>query len=90
MSYQININSNNGFAKYNGSEISFVAERDNDDTRLSLSVEFSEWEQDAYVFLPACAYDGNKFEKIDVKYPPMYLKEHCKSDSHYYSKFRKA
>lgn len=81
MSYQINLNSNNGVAEYNGNVISFVAERDDNDTRLSLSVWFPDWEQDSYVFLPACAYDGNKFEKIDVEYPPMYPKDHCKSNA---------
>lgn len=81
MSYQINLNSNNGVAEYNGNAISFVAERDDNDTRLSLSVWFPNWEQDSYVFLPACAYDGNKFEKIDVEYPPMYPKDHCKSNA---------
>ena len=81
MSYQINLNSNNGVAEYNGNVISFVAERDDNDTRLSLSVWFPNWEQDSYVFLPACAYDGNKFEKIDVEYPPMYPKDHCKSNA---------
>ena len=81
MSYQINLNSNNGVAEYNGNAISFVAERDDNDTRLSLSVWFPNWEQDSYVFLPACAYDGNKFEKIDVEYPPMYPKDHGKSNA---------
>ena len=81
MSYQINLNSNNGVAEYNGNAISFVAERDDNDTRLSLSVWFPNWAQDSYVFLPACAYDGNKFEKIDVEYPPMYPKDHCKSNA---------
>ena len=58
MDYKIDLASNNGTVKYCNDIVSFTAQSDNDDTRFSLSVEFPDWEEDAYVFLPACAYDG--------------------------------
>ena len=78
MDYKIDLASNNGTVKYCNDIVSFTAQSDNDDTRFSLSVEFPDWEDDAYVFLPACAYDGNKFEMVKIKYPPAPPQEYCK------------
>lgn len=81
MNYNITLHSNNGRAEYHGGTVSFIAESDYNDTRFSLSVAFPEWEKDAYIFMPACVYDGNCFEKMKCKYPPMYREEDCKTDA---------
>jgi len=31
--------------------------------------------EETYIMIPACAYDGNRFEAVKRKYPPMYLEE---------------
>ena len=81
MNYNIKLSTNNGSAKYDGSAVTLIAENNNEDTRFSLSVEFDNWEENTYIFLPACAYDANRFEKIKCQYPPMYRKEDCKKDA---------
>lgn len=78
MNYKIKLCSNNGEVDYSNDTLSLIAENDHDDTRFSMTVEFSEWENDAYVFLPACAYNGNRFERISCQYPPMYRPSDCK------------
>lgn len=81
MDYKIKLDSNNGDVSYCNDRVSLIAQRDHDDTRFSLSIEFPEWGDDAYVFLPACAYNGNRFERIKCKYPPMYRESDCKKDA---------
>lgn len=77
MNYKIILHSNNGSIKFSDGVVSLISEKDDDDTRFSLSVEFPEWEETAYVFLPACVYDGNKFKRMKSSYPPMYGRADC-------------
>ena len=77
MEHRISLHSNNGKVSFSGDAVTLVAEKSCSDTRFSLSVEFLEWEQDAYVFLPACAYNGNRFHRRKTNYPPVYTKEEC-------------
>lgn len=79
--YTITLNSNNGEVEYDDISVSLVAESDSIDTHFSMSVEFTKWEQNAYIFMPACAYKGNAFQKLKCSYPPMYRKEDCKKDA---------
>lgn len=72
MNYVVKLDSNNGKVKYRIDTVSLIAGDDHNDTRFSLHVEFPEWEKDAYTFLPACAYDGNKFKRVKCNYPPTY------------------
>lgn len=81
MNYEIKLHANNGMAEYCNGLISLIAEKDHQDTRFSLSVEFPEWENDAYVFFPACAYDGNRFKRMKCQYPPMYREADCGKDA---------
>lgn len=46
--------------------VSFVAATDNDSAFFDFDVVFPEWEEDTYVFLPACAYNGNKMEPMEA------------------------
>ena len=77
MNYKVTLRSNNGFVKFSDDTVTLTSENDYGDTRFSLSVEFLEWEDDAYIFLPACVYDGNKFKRKRFTYPPMYRETDC-------------
>lgn len=77
MKHLITLHSNNGAVSFSGDTVTFVAENTCSDTRFSLSVDFPHWEKDAYVFLPACAYNGNRFKRKRTNYPPMYTQEEC-------------
>ena len=77
MEYNISLHSNNGNISFSGDTVTLVAEKHSSDTRFSLSVDFPEWEEDAYVFLPACAYNGNKMKRRKTTYPPEYTPEEC-------------
>ena len=72
MYYSITLHSADGAVGFSDDTVIFTSETDSDDARFSLRVGFSEWEDDAYVFLPACVYDGNRFKRTRMKYPPMY------------------
>ncbi len=77
MDYKISLQSNNGSVSYSGDTVTLAAKETCGDTRFSLTVDFPEWEQDAYVFLPACAYNGNKFKRRKTNYPPEYTVAEC-------------
>ena len=72
--------SDNGTVKLSDDTVTLIPEKDSDDARFSVSIGFPEWEDDAYVFLPACAYNGNRFKRKSVIYPPMYGAEDCGVD----------
>lgn len=36
--------------------------------------------ENAYIMIPACAYDGNRFEAVPRKYPPMFLESELGKD----------
>ncbi len=75
MKHEIFLHSNNGIPVYSDSQVILECEKNNENTYFSLSVKFAEWENDAYIFLPACAYNGNRFKKSFCAYPPIYEKE---------------
>lgn len=77
MEQKITLYSNNGNVIFSGDTVTLVADKHSSDTRFSLSVDFPEWEKDAYVFLPACAYNGNKMKRRKTTYPPEYTPEEC-------------
>ena len=72
MYYSITLHSADGAVNFSDETVLFTSETDSEDARFSLSVGFPEWEDDAYIFLPACAYDGNRCKRTRMKYPPMY------------------
>ena len=77
MEYNITLHSNNGSVSFSENTVTLVADKACSDTRFSLSVDFPQWEQDAYVFLPACAYNGNRFKRRKATYPPEYTAAEC-------------
>lgn len=77
MEYNISLQSNNGSVSFSNNTVTLVTKEACSDTRFSLTVDFPRWEQDAYVFLPACAYNGNKFKRRKTNYPPEYTVAEC-------------
>ena len=75
MEHKILLHSNNGTVSFSEDTVTLVAKEACSDTRFSLSANFPEWEKDAYVFLPACAYNGNKMKrrKAQCSADPLHL-----------------
>lgn len=73
MRYVINTFSDYGTVNLNKNSIEFKSDNDYNEAFFGLSIEFEDWENDAYVLMPACAYNGNRYKKISrYEYPPMY------------------
>ncbi len=75
MDYQIFPSSVHGTVSYTNHEVHFIAAKKSDDAGFGVTLCFPSWEEGTYVFLPACAYDGNRFRRVMRRYPPMYQKE---------------
>lgn len=75
MLYSIVTSSPFGACKYENEQVVFRADTCAEDVSWRVEIAFADWEEDCYVFSPACAYNGNRFRQVDRIYPPMYLKE---------------
>lgn len=53
----------------------FTALNDNENARYCVSYELNAPIKDTYIMVPACAYDGNRFEAVHRRYPPMFIEE---------------
>lgn len=73
LNYTIKTHSRFGNCEYKNEEVCFQASVCADEAAWQLEVFFRDWEEDCYVFAPACAYDGNRIRQVDRIYPPMYL-----------------
>ena len=72
MKHILSLYSNNGQVSYTDSQITLKCTAKCENTRFGATVSLTEWENDAYVFLPACVYDGNRMKKSFCSYPPTY------------------
>lgn len=59
----------------NADETRFTALKGSRDAAYSVTWTIHAPIKDTYIMLPACAYDGNRFEAVERKYPPMFLEE---------------
>ncbi|MBR2646090.1 MAG: hypothetical protein IKD47_00820 [Clostridia bacterium] len=73
MNYVIKTGSAFGECTYENEQVHFCANICAEEATWQLTVDFEEWEEDCYVFAPACAYDGNRIQQVNRIYPPMYL-----------------
>ncbi len=73
MKYTVSAKSDFGKCEYDNETVKFTAEKPSADARFFLDVDFPEWEEDCYILIPACAYNGNRFKMVERPYPPMYL-----------------
>jgi hypothetical protein len=63
MQYKILPSAVGGEAAVTEDGVRFLAREHSENASFSLSFSFSDFAPDAYVFLPACVYDGNRMEK---------------------------
>lgn len=73
MDYRIITNSSFGECTYKGDKVSFQCNTCCEEAYWGIEIVFEKWEEDAYIFAPACVYDGNRIKQVDRKYPPMYV-----------------
>jgi hypothetical protein len=45
---------------------------------VAINFLFDEWSPDNYIILPAAVYNGNRFDVLKYKYPPLFKKEEYK------------
>lgn len=72
MKHILKTESNYGKCEYKDGSVSFTAARDFDEAFFEAEIELCDYERDAYVFAPACIYDGNRYKKVRRSYPPQY------------------
>ncbi len=80
MNYNIKTFSDYGSVNVNDNIIKFCADKDYDEAFFSLKFEFSDWEDDAHIMMPACAYNGNRYRRTGrYGYPMVYTKDEVAS-----------
>jgi hypothetical protein len=60
-------------------KIRFLKNSANDVIKVNVEPSF-ECDKTDYVFMPACIYNGNRFNSRFAGYPPKYRKDECKAD----------
>ena len=58
---------------WNANETRFTALAASEDAAYWVDFEMDAPIADTYIMVPACAYDGNRFEAVARRYPPMFL-----------------
>ena len=72
MQYTIKALTRYGTCRYENEKVYFKADKCYAEADWRLEIDFADWEEDSYIFAPACVYDGNKIEQVERAYPPMY------------------
>ena len=72
MKYTINGSTSCGECRYGENEVVFIADNDYNEAFFELNINFTEYSDDMYIFMPSCAYNGNKANRLYRPYPPMY------------------
>lgn len=76
VNYALSFNSLFGKCSYQNGVLEFIAEREEVDAKWNFAIDFIDWEEDAYIFAPACLYNGNRFPKVDrCWYSPCYMND---------------
>ena len=75
MKYTLSLCAEGGKSSFAKEQVRFLADSEQTNAHFSMTFSFTEWENDAYIFLPACAYDGNRMEKYYGEYPFSYMPE---------------
>ena len=82
MQYQIKLSAPCGKLSYESEMLTFIASGTVENAFAEMTFSFPDWEKDTYVFLPACAYNGNRFAQVEASYPPIYAESQiCKNTS---------
>ncbi|MBQ7901081.1 MAG: hypothetical protein IJ365_03840, partial [Clostridia bacterium] len=80
MKYTIQCNTEYGVCLADNDIITYTADNNYDEARFSFEINFPNLDNDAYIMMPACAYNGNKFKRVERSYPPMYHPEEAGAD----------
>ena len=72
MQYEIGLAAPCGELSYEGETLRFTSSETVENAFAEMSFSFPDWEKETYVFMPACAYNGNRFAQIESSYPPIY------------------
>ncbi len=75
MNYEITAGSAFGACRADSTKTTFAAAEDNGQCFFEMNITFDRWEDGFYLLMPACAYNGNRYEKVKRSYPPMYKPE---------------
>lgn len=70
--YKKIVKSGFGDCFFENETVNFQADNDYAEAFWTVDITFDEWENDCYIFSPACAYNGNRFKKVERQYPPLY------------------
>ncbi len=73
MKYTVSCCSKDGDCRYREGRVDFTANADNANVYFSVEFDFPEWEDDAYIMMPAFAYNGNRMKRVKRSYAPMYM-----------------
>lgn len=80
MDYKVNAFSDYGKVSVNDNIVKFVADKAYGEAFFGLKFEFSDWEDDAHIMMPACAYNGNRYRRTGrYGYPMAYTKDEVES-----------
>lgn len=66
--------------RFDESETRFTAKTASEDAAYRVDFRMELKSGDSYIMLPACAYDGNRFEAVARHYPPMFTEEELGAD----------
>lgn len=75
MHYQLHGQSACGSCRIEKETLHFRAAADTENAFFTLMLEPDTWEDDCYIFSPACAYNGNRIRRAVRSYPPIYTAE---------------
>lgn len=73
MKFNIFSNSKHGNCKLTDEKITFTANGNYSEAFFEINIRFVDYNNDWYIFMPSCLYNGNKFKKKYFdRYPPKY------------------
>ena len=80
MNYNVKTFSDYGNVSLLETKIKFTAGKDATNVFFNMLFEFPDWEDDAHILMPACAYNGNRFRRTGrYGYPIAYTKDEAES-----------
>ena len=75
MEYQLYTASLHGSCRIENETLYFRTAAAAENAFFTLTLEPGAWEEDCYIFSPACAYNGNRIRRVVRSYPPIYTAE---------------
>ncbi len=73
MNYSVTTKTDQGTCCLSESQVSFISAENTEQAFFSVEITFPDWEEDCYIMMPACVYNGNRLKRVVRSYPPMYF-----------------